>query len=332
MARRPLHALLVAAVSAALTVGLVLVPSTAGAAVRPAGPLSLASGAYFGALVNPDRSTPSSTPAEVDALEAKIGRDARHRQPLLHLRPGRRDEGRGPGPRRRPDPDDHLGRHVHAARSTTAPRTPTSASRPPGSAISAARSSCATSTSPRATTGPRWCRPRPPTSPPGSARSSCSPKSAPPTSSGCSCTTAYSFRVVPTRARSPSTPATPSSTGSARTATTSPPASPARSGTASRRSSPAGTPGPRQRPKPLMAAEYGVMEDPSQPNRKAGWYNDMRTAVKTTLPAAAGRDRLEHGQHQGRATSTTGTSTVRRRRSMRGTPWPTIRIFNPRGS
>ena len=35
MARRPLHALLVAAVSAALTVGLVLVPSTAGAAVRP---------------------------------------------------------------------------------------------------------------------------------------------------------------------------------------------------------------------------------------------------------------------------------------------------------
>jgi len=33
-----------------------------------------------------------------------------------------------------------------------------------------------------------------------------------------------------------------------------------------------------------MAAEYGVMEDPSQPTRKAGWYNDMRTVVQTTFP------------------------------------------------
>ncbi len=113
MARRPLHALLVAAVSAALTVGLVLVPSTAGAAVRPGGPLSLATGAYFGALVNPNRSTPSSTTAEVEALQAKIGPAARHRQPLLHVQPGRRVDRRGAGHRRRPHPDDHLGCHVH---------------------------------------------------------------------------------------------------------------------------------------------------------------------------------------------------------------------------
>ena len=26
------------------------------------------------------------------------------------------------------------------------------------------------------------------------------------------------------------------------------------------------------------------MEDPSQPTRKAGWYNDMRTVVQTTFP------------------------------------------------
>jgi hypothetical protein len=26
------------------------------------------------------------------------------------------------------------------------------------------------------------------------------------------------------------------------------------------------------------------MEDPSQPTRKAGWYDDMRTAVQTTFP------------------------------------------------
>ena len=44
------------------------------AVVRPTGPLSLASGAYFGALVNPDRATPSSTPAQVAQLEAEIGR------------------------------------------------------------------------------------------------------------------------------------------------------------------------------------------------------------------------------------------------------------------
>jgi hypothetical protein len=42
------------------------------------------------------------------------------------------------------------------------------------------------------------------------------------------------------------------------------------------------------RPKPLMIAEYGVMEDPSQPTRKAGWYNDMRTAVQTTFPLVQG--------------------------------------------
>ena len=39
-----------------------------------------------------------------------------------------------------------------------------------------------------------------------------------------------------------------------------------------------------QRPKPLMAAEYGVLEDPSIPGRKAAWYDDMRTVVKTTFP------------------------------------------------
>jgi len=51
-----------------------LAPTGAGAATRPVGPLSPASGALFGALVNPDRSTPSSTPAEVAALEAEVGR------------------------------------------------------------------------------------------------------------------------------------------------------------------------------------------------------------------------------------------------------------------
>ncbi len=48
---------------------------TADAAVtRSTGPLSLRSGAYFGALVNPVRSDPSNTPAEVSALEGQVGR------------------------------------------------------------------------------------------------------------------------------------------------------------------------------------------------------------------------------------------------------------------
>ncbi len=29
-------------------------------------------------------------------------------------------------------------------------------------------------------------------------------------------------------------------------------------------------------PKPLMVAEYGVMEDAAVPNRKATWYDEMR--------------------------------------------------------
>jgi hypothetical protein len=65
------------AVVTVLMLGCGLVAVTApevGAATRPTGPLSLPSGAYFGALVNPDRSTPSSTPAEVSALETRIGR------------------------------------------------------------------------------------------------------------------------------------------------------------------------------------------------------------------------------------------------------------------
>jgi len=67
------------------TVGLfsVLVSSVpAGqAAGRPIGPLSPPSGAWFGAMTNPDRTTPDGTRAEVQALEANIGRqlDIDHR-------------------------------------------------------------------------------------------------------------------------------------------------------------------------------------------------------------------------------------------------------------
>jgi hypothetical protein len=74
MGRRRPRVLLVALLGSALTCVALLAPTSAGAAVRPVGPLSPSSGALFGALVNPDRSTPSSTPAEVTALESEIGR------------------------------------------------------------------------------------------------------------------------------------------------------------------------------------------------------------------------------------------------------------------
>ncbi|MBA2559891.1 MAG: hypothetical protein H0V07_08385 [Propionibacteriales bacterium] len=38
------------------------------------------------------------------------------------------------------------------------------------------------------------------------------------------------------------------------------------------------------RPKPMMVAEYGVLEDPATPGRKAAWYNAMASTVKTTMP------------------------------------------------
>jgi hypothetical protein len=73
--RRHLRTALVAVVAVAVAVGVALVPGTASAVtVRPTGPLSPSSGALFGALVNPDRTNPSSTQPEVLALEAEISR------------------------------------------------------------------------------------------------------------------------------------------------------------------------------------------------------------------------------------------------------------------
>lgn len=55
-------------VAALATAGLALTATPARAVTRPTGPLALSSGAYFGGLINPNRSDPSSTPAEVTSL------------------------------------------------------------------------------------------------------------------------------------------------------------------------------------------------------------------------------------------------------------------------
>ncbi len=36
--------------------------------------------------------------------------------------------------------------------------------------------------------------------------------------------------------------------------------------------------------KPLMIAEYGALEDPNLAGRKAGWYDQLRSTVKTSYP------------------------------------------------
>lgn len=59
---------------AAVALALIGLPTDADAATRPIGQLTPATGAWFGALVNPDRTNPSSTPGEVAQLEAQIGR------------------------------------------------------------------------------------------------------------------------------------------------------------------------------------------------------------------------------------------------------------------
>lgn len=39
-----------------------------------------------------------------------------------------------------------------------------------------------------------------------------------------------------------------------------------------------------QRPRPMVVGEFGVMEDPSVPGRKAQWLTDARNAMKTRFP------------------------------------------------
>jgi beta-mannanase len=281
--RRPLHALIVAVLSAALSVGLVLVPSAAGAAVRPTGPLSLASGAYFGALVNPDRSTPSSTPAEVTALESEVGRtlDIVNHFYTYNQAVGSTGEVQ----------DIAAGRIPMITWGATSTRSINN-----GSQDAYIRQQANRIKALGGTVFLRYFH-----EPEGDYRGTMVQSAAAYITAwkraqnifrtaGVTnvvwvwCTTAYSFRVTPTRDPRTFYPGdafvdwigadgynfAPGKPGAKWNSFTT---------VFSRWYSWAA-----QRPKPLMAAEYGVMEDTSQPTRKAGWYNDMRAAVKTTFP------------------------------------------------
>jgi len=283
VARRPLHALLVAAVSAALTVGLVLVPSTAGAAVRPTGPLSLATGAYFGALVNPNRSTPSSTTAEVEALQAKMDRplDIVNHFYTYNQAVGSTGEAQ----------DIADGRIPMITWGATSTRSINN-----GSQDAYIRQQAIRIRNLGGTVFLRYFH-----EPEGDYRGTMVQSASAYITAwkraqsifrnaGVTnvvwvwCTTAYSFRVTPTRDPRTFYPGDAFVDWIGADGYNFAPGKPGAQWNSFTTVFSRWYTWAAQRPKPLMAAEYGVMEDQSQPTRKAGWYNDMRAAVKTTFP------------------------------------------------
>ena len=64
----------VTAISSLPGLALVAAATPAQAVTRPTGPLTLATGAFLGAMTNPDRNTTDSTPPEVATLETTMGR------------------------------------------------------------------------------------------------------------------------------------------------------------------------------------------------------------------------------------------------------------------
>ena len=218
-----------------LVVFLCLVLATAGVgagsapgalAARPGGPLSLSTGSYFGALVNPNRSDPSSTRVEVAALEAGSAASWTSSTTSTPI-PKRWNAGRGRRRRRRQHPDGHLGSDRHRAPSSTAARTRTSVTQadrlknrgrqpvflryyhePEG----AYRATIIGSPTEYIAA---WKR-----------ATGLFPDVGATNVIWVFTTTAYSFRVVPTRRRGSTTPVTTSSTGSPPTATTSRPVKP----------------------------------------------------------------------------------------------------------
>jgi hypothetical protein len=280
---RPLRALLLAVLSALLTAGLVLVPAPAGAAVRPVGPLSPASGALFGALVNPNRSNPSSTPAEVAALETKIGRKleivnhfytyqqavgtqgevqdiAGGRTPMItwgatdtrRIVSGLEDGWiRQQAIRIRDLGDRVFLRYFHE---------------PEGDYRAAIVSSAADYIA-------AWKRARQIFADVGATNVV-----------WVFCTTAFAFRVSTTRDPRSFYPGDAFVDWIGADGYNFAPVKPGAKWNSFTTVFSRWYAWAAQRPKPLMAAEYGVLEDPSVPGRKAAWYDDMRSVVKTTFP------------------------------------------------
>lgn len=289
MARTHLRTLIVAVVSAAVAVGLAVVPTPAGAADRPVGKLSPPSGAWFGALVNPDRSTPSSTPPEVNALENKVGADY-NLDIVNHFYTYAQSVGTTGEVE-----DLAAGRIPMITWGATSTRSINNGSRDAYIRAQATRI--------KNLGGPegklvflRYFH-----EPEGDYRATMVESATAYINAwkraqrlfaevGATnavwvfCTTAYSFRVTPSRNPRSFYPGDAFVDWIAADGYNFAPGKPGAKWNSFTTVFQPWYNWAAQRPKPLMAAEYGVMEDPSIPNRKASWYNDMRNVVKTTFP------------------------------------------------
>ena len=280
---RSLRAFLLAVLSAVLTAGLLLVPTSAGAAERTNGPLSPASGALFGALVNPDRTTPSSTPAEVTALENKIGRrlEIVNHFYTYATAVGTQGEmqdiagGRTPmitwgatSTRRIVQglEDAWIRSQAIRIRNLGAPVFMRYFHEPEGDYRAAMVSSAADYIA-------SWRRARDIFRRAGATNAVWvwSP-------------TAYAFRVSTTRDPRSFYPGDAHVDWIAADGYNFAPAKPGAQWNSFATIFNRWYAWASLRPKPLMVAEYGVMEDPSVPGRKAAWYDDMRASVKTNFP------------------------------------------------
>ena len=283
MARSKLRILIVAVVSLAVAVGVALVPAPAGAATRPVGKLSPPSGAWFGALVNPNRSDPSSTPAEVTALEGEIGRKLKIVNHFYTYNQAVGTQG---------EVQDIAGGRIPmitwGATSTASINN--------GSQDSYIRQQATRIKNLKGTVFLRYFH-----EPEGDYRNAMVQSASAYKTAwkraqrlfrevGATnvvwvfCTTAYSFRVTPSRDPRTFYPGDAYVDWIGADGYNFAPGKPGAKWNSFTTVFQRWYTWAAQRPKPLMAAEYGVMEDPAIPNRKASWYNDMRSVVKTTFP------------------------------------------------
>jgi Glycosyl hydrolase family 26 len=276
--RRSLRVLLVAVLSAVLTTGVVLVPTSAGAATRPIGPLSPASRALFGAVV-----TPSSTPAEVTALEAQIGRKleiVNHfytYQEAVGTQGEVQDIAGGRTPmitwgatstRRIVQglEDTWIRQQAVRIRDLGAPVFLRYFHEPEGDYRNTMVTTAAEYIA-------AWKRARQIFASAGATNVV-----------WVFCTTAYSFRVTTTRDPRSFYPGDAFVDWIGADGYNFAPVKPGAKWNSFTTVFSRWYTWAAARPKPLMAAEYGVLEDPSIPGRKAAWYDDMRSVVKTTFP------------------------------------------------
>jgi beta-mannanase len=278
-----LRTLIVVVVSVAVAVGVALVPAPAGAATRPVGKLSPASGALFGALVNPNRSNPSSTPAEVTGLESEIGRKlaiVNHFYTYNQI-VGTQGEVQDIAGGRIPmitwgatstasinngSQDAYIRQQATRIKNLGAPVFLRYFHEPEGDY----RNTMVQSASAYITA---WKRAQRLFREAGATNVV-----------WVFCTTAYSFRVTPSRDPRTFYPGDAFVDWIGADGYNFAPGKPGAKWNSFTTIFNRWYTWAAQRPKPLMAAEYGVMEDPAIPNRKANWYNDMRNVVKTSFP------------------------------------------------